>query len=250
MPRHRCRGTARAGPGGDDARIEDLWCSHLKCLHDAFETALQHAARRVKGAVAAVRAPREREFRWAWDALPRRAPTPLARVPTSPPRVIHDHDDALATIARWRGREEGMHGVWAVEDRHSGQPLGTLLLVGILASSGREPLPPTGETEIGWYFHPHAWGHGYAGEAARTVLQCAFDAGPQTVLAVTHPDNTASQALCRGLGMEHRAGRAAHRTRERHRRTVGFVCYARELPRPTPGVWCLEKDLGVLVDWG
>ncbi|MFI6265860.1 GNAT family N-acetyltransferase [Micromonospora sp. NPDC051006] len=120
------------------------------------------------------------------------------------PRVIHDHDEALATIARWRGREEGMHGVWAVEDRHSGQLLGTLLLVGILASSDREPLPPTGETEIGWYFHPHAWGHGYAGEAAQTVLRYAFDAGLQTVLAVTHPDNTASQAVCRRLGMEHR----------------------------------------------
>lgn len=31
------------------AAIEDLWCSYLKCLHDAFETALQHAARRFTG---------------------------------------------------------------------------------------------------------------------------------------------------------------------------------------------------------
>ena len=99
---------------------------------------------------------------------------------------------------------EGVHGVWAVEDRHSGQLFGTLLLVGIPASSFREPLPPTGETEIGWYFHPDAWGHGYAGEAATTVLRYAFDAGLETVLAVTHPDNIASQALCRRLGMEHR----------------------------------------------
>lgn len=119
------------------------------------------------------------------------------------PRVIRDHDEALATIARWRGRKDAMHGVWAVEDRHSGRLLGTLLLVGILASSDRQPLPPTGETEIGWYFHPDAWGNGYAVEAATTVLRYAFDAGLQTVLAVTHPDNTASQAVCRRLGMEH-----------------------------------------------
>ncbi len=120
------------------------------------------------------------------------------------PRILHDRDDALATIARWRGRADDVHAVWAVEDRYSGRLLGTLLLVGILGSGDVTPLLPTGETEIGWYFHPDAWGHGYAVEAAAVVLQHAFRAGPQTVLAVTHPDNTASQAVCRRLGMAHR----------------------------------------------
>lgn len=119
------------------------------------------------------------------------------------PRTIHSRDEALATIDRWRSLAKGTHGVWAVEERHSRQLLGTLLLVGILGSSDREPLPPTGETEIGWYFHPDAWGHGYAGEAATTVVRYAFEAGLGTVLAVTHPDNAASQAVCRRLGMRH-----------------------------------------------
>jgi RimJ/RimL family protein N-acetyltransferase len=126
------------------------------------------------------------------------------------PRVLGDHEEALATIARWRGRADGPHGVWAVENRHSGELLGALLLVGILASGDREPLVPSGETEIGWYFHPDAWGHGYASEAAQTVLHHAFGAGLPTVLAVTHPENTASQAVCRRLGMEHRGQTAGY----------------------------------------
>jgi RimJ/RimL family protein N-acetyltransferase len=120
------------------------------------------------------------------------------------PRTLHDHDGALATIARWRSRADDVHAVWAVEDRDSGQLLGTLLLVGILGSGDQVPLSPTGETEIGWYFHPDAWGHGYATEAAAVALQYAFRVGLQTVLAVTHPENTASQAVCTRLGMEHR----------------------------------------------
>jgi RimJ/RimL family protein N-acetyltransferase len=51
--------------------------------------------------------------------------------------------------------------------------------------------------------HPDAWGQGYAHEAASLGLGCAFTAGLTKVLAVTHPDNTASQALCRRLGMRH-----------------------------------------------
>ena len=69
--------------------------------------------------------------------------------------------------------------------------------------SGTPPLQPTGETEIGWYFHPDAWGQGYAHEAASLGLGYAFAAGLNKVLAVTHPDNTASQALCRRLDMRH-----------------------------------------------
>ena len=40
-----------------------------------------------------------------------------------------------------------------------------------------------------------------ATEAARRVLEHAFDAGLERVLAVTHPDNAASQAVARRIGM-------------------------------------------------
>ena len=123
------------------------------------------------------------------------------------PRVLQDLGEASDLIARWHSRQDEVHRVWAVQHR-DGYLLGTLLLVAISAS-GTPPLQPTGESEIGWYFHPDAWGHGYAHEAATLGLRYAFAGGLTEVLAVTHPDNAASQALCRRLGMDHlgRTGR-------------------------------------------
>ncbi|WP_433062601.1 GNAT family N-acetyltransferase [Dactylosporangium sp. CS-033363] len=116
------------------------------------------------------------------------------------PRVLTSLDEARATIARWRGYDDGRHAVWSIRRRADGAPLGTLLLIGILASGADLPLQPSGETEIGWYLHPDAWGNGYATEAAAAVLrEGLFD----EVLAVTYPENTASRAVCTRAGMRH-----------------------------------------------
>jgi RimJ/RimL family protein N-acetyltransferase len=119
------------------------------------------------------------------------------------PRVLASHEEALTTIERWRGHDDGRHGVWAIRRRDDGRPIGTLLLIGILASGPQRPLRPSGETEIGWYLHPDAWGQGYASEAARAVLEHAFATGLDRVLAVTYPQNAASRAVCARLGMRH-----------------------------------------------
>ncbi|WP_442933800.1 GNAT family N-acetyltransferase [Micromonospora sp. CPCC 205556] len=81
-------------------------------------------------------------------------------------------------------------------------------------------------TSLGWYFHPDAWGRGYASEAA--VLRHAFEAGLQTVLAVTHPDNVASQGVCRRLGIRH------HGPTDRYNdMTCEFFSLANPGPRPS-----------------
>ena len=59
------------------------------------------------------------------------------------------------------------------------------------------PLPDgAGEFEVGWHFHPDAWGHGYATEAARGALGWAFDRGLDEVYAVVRPDNAPSLKVC------------------------------------------------------
>ncbi len=68
------------------------------------------------------------------------------------------------------------------------------------------PLPSSGvgardDVEIGWHFHPDAWGHGYATEAARALVARGFSAGFEELYAVSDPDNERSQAVCRRLGM-------------------------------------------------
>ena len=65
-----------------------------------------------------------------------------------------------------------------------------------------KPLPNgVGEVEVGWHLHPDSWGHGYATEAARAVIERGFEAGLPEVYAVVRPGNEASLAVCRRLGM-------------------------------------------------
>ena len=119
------------------------------------------------------------------------------------PRVMEDRNEAEAAITRWRSLSDSVHGIWAVERREDGQLLGTLLLKPIPASGDQVPLPPSGDTEIGWHFHPDAWGQGYATEAAARVLAHAFGAGLSEVVAVTNEANAASQGVSKRIGMVH-----------------------------------------------
>jgi ribosomal-protein-alanine N-acetyltransferase len=62
----------------------------------------------------------------------------------------------------------------------------------------------TPATEIGWRFARHAWGHGYAAEAARTVLAHAFDVLElPEVVSFTAVDNTPSRRVMERIGMTH-----------------------------------------------
>ncbi|MEV4536383.1 GNAT family N-acetyltransferase [Asanoa sp. NPDC049518] len=114
------------------------------------------------------------------------------------PVVMSSRAEALASIARRRAFDDPIHGIWLIAA--AGRPVGNLLLKPIPLSAGQED---PGDVEIGWHLHPDAWGHGYATEAASVVMADAFDRGLRRVVAVTMPENQASQAVCRRLGMTH-----------------------------------------------
>jgi len=98
-------------------------------------------------------------------------------------------------VARWTKIAEldVRHGCWAIE-QSDGVVAGTVLF---------KPLPNgVGEVEVGWHLHPDSWGHGYATEAARAVIDRGFDAGLPEVYAVVRPGNEASLAVCARLGMQ------------------------------------------------
>ena len=121
------------------------------------------------------------------------------------PQVMTEPRQARALIERLRGKEDGVQGYWAVETLSTGRLVGTAMLQGIRISGTQQP---SDEIEIGWHFHPDAWGNGYATDAARRVLRHAFDSGLKRIIAVAHPDNTASHRVCLRLGMSD-AGRTA-----------------------------------------
>ncbi|MCW5747116.1 MAG: GNAT family N-acetyltransferase [Alphaproteobacteria bacterium] len=62
-----------------------------------------------------------------------------------------------------------------------------------------------GQTELLYALHPDAWGKGYATELGRAALKFAFvQRGLASVFAITKPDNHASQAVMKRLGMSYR----------------------------------------------
>jgi RimJ/RimL family protein N-acetyltransferase len=83
-----------------------------------------------------------------------------------------------------------------VESRADGSLLG---FVGL----GAHPAAP-GDVEIGWRLVRAAWGRGIATEAALAVRDLAFDdlALPRLV-SVAQPENAASLAVMRRIGMRH-----------------------------------------------
>ncbi|MGS2615968.1 GNAT family N-acetyltransferase [Micromonospora sp. LZ34] len=115
------------------------------------------------------------------------------------PTTMRTREDALASIKRRRAVDDPIHGIWAITTAE-GRLVGNLLLKPIPRSAG-EPSAGPDEVEIGWHLHPDAWRHGCATEAAAAVLDDAFSRGLTRVIAVTDPENHASQAVCRRLGM-------------------------------------------------
>jgi RimJ/RimL family protein N-acetyltransferase len=87
---------------------------------------------------------------------------------------------------------------WAVESL-SGEFLG---YAGIMPLGADHPLGPS--VEIGWRLRRHAWGHGYATEAAAAWLDHGFGVGGlDRVISTTDrdPPNLRSIAVMRRLGM-------------------------------------------------
>jgi ribosomal-protein-alanine N-acetyltransferase len=84
-------------------------------------------------------------------------------------------------------------------------PWGVFLQGSLIGHAGLNLVPEFGETEVLWALHPDAWGKGYATEVARAALAYGFDTlGMNLIFAITLPDNVASQAVIKRLGLTYR----------------------------------------------
>jgi RimJ/RimL family protein N-acetyltransferase len=84
-------------------------------------------------------------------------------------------------------------------------PWGVFRDGGLIGHGGLNFVPEFGETEVLWALHPDAWGKGYATEVARAALGYGFDTlGLDLIFAITLPDNVASQAVMKRLGLTYR----------------------------------------------
>ncbi|QXJ24218.1 GNAT family N-acetyltransferase [Actinomadura graeca] len=90
-------------------------------------------------------------------------------------------------------------GLWALEITGTRRFIG---LTGLAVPSFEAHFTPA--VEIGWRLARSGWGHGFATEAARRVLDFAFDdLGLTGVVSFTSTANLRSQAVMRRLGMTH-----------------------------------------------
>jgi RimJ/RimL family protein N-acetyltransferase len=114
------------------------------------------------------------------------------------PKML-DRDECMAWIERQRARyaNDG-HGLWLLEERESGVPVGQVGLV-MQEVSG---LPKQRYPEVGYLLHRPYWKRGYATEAAARVRDYAHETlGFEEVISLIRPENEPSQAVARSIGM-------------------------------------------------
>jgi len=101
-------------------------------------------------------------------------------------------DEIAKRLQLWIAEDRGPLGFWVVEGRLDGGFRGLCALI---------PMPSGGDVELAYRLGRASWGRGLATEAARTLVEYAFEVvGLQQVVAVTYPDNRASQRVLEKVG--------------------------------------------------
>ena len=109
---------------------------------------------------------------------------------TQPPSRERVSSLIARQIDHWR---EYGYGWWALEDRRTSAFVGWC---------GLQYLPETSEVEVAYLLGREYWGQGLATESAVAAVGYGFDEiGLGTIVALAHPDNTASQRVIEKLGM-------------------------------------------------
>ena len=90
------------------------------------------------------------------------------------------------------------YGLWAVELLDGSAPF--VGFVGLQVVPFETHFTPA--VEVGWRLAQHAWGRGYATEAARAAMEFGFgEAGLAEIVSITAAVNERSQRVMRKLGM-------------------------------------------------
>ncbi|OON69317.1 GNAT family N-acetyltransferase [Hymenobacter sp. CRA2] len=111
-----------------------------------------------------------------------------------PPRsaaVVQQYLDNMPhDYERWPGM-----GRWFTVDKATGAVVGIHLL---------KPLDTSAHIELGYRLLPEYWGHGYATEMGRALVQYGFQQlGLRQIVGITSPTNVASQHVLEKCGLRY-----------------------------------------------
>jgi [ribosomal protein S5]-alanine N-acetyltransferase len=121
-------------------------------------------------------------------------------------RTREESDRALTRIVEYARAHPGF-GLWHARRCDDGTFVG---------GCGLYPLGDTGDIEIAYRLPFACWGHGYATEMARAVVEFGLrELGLPRIVGVAWPENVESQRVLRKIGMREQ-GTAVHYGRTMH----------------------------------
>ena len=129
-------------------------------------------------------------------------------------RSLFDDEEVMRFVGTGERRDGAYYAGLAerqqVLARSTGRCLFSVLVDGrVVGFTGihpwSHPWGPTGSLELGWRLGRAFWGHGYATEAARVVLERARAAGVMHLVSMVQEGNLGSFAVARRLGMDSEA---------------------------------------------
>ena len=143
------------------------------------------------------------------------SPEVMRWTPSPPSKDVPETAQRLARTMAFTARQSPGFGLWALELKTPSEFLGQ---VGLFPVEGKGP-----EVEVAYELAPRVWGHGYATEAARALVEYGFgELGLRRIVALILPDNARSRNVAAKCGM----------TLEGPGRFYGLdlLVYAREAP--------------------
>lgn len=143
------------------------------------------------------------------------SPEVMKWTPSPPSKDVAETAQRLARTMAFTARQPPGFGLWALETKDTSEFLGQ---VGLFPVEGKGP-----DVEVAYELAPRVWGHGYATEAARALVDYGFsELGLRRVVALILPDNARSRNVASKCGMTlERPGRYYN---------LDLLVYAREAP--------------------
>ena len=122
------------------------------------------------------------------------SPEVMKWTPSPPSKDVAETAQRLARAMAFTARQPPGMGLWAVELNDTSEFLGQ---VGLFPVEGKGP-----EVEVAYELAPRVWGHGYATEAARALVDYGFgELGLRRVVALILPDNARSRNVASKCGL-------------------------------------------------
>lgn len=122
------------------------------------------------------------------------SPEVMKWTPSPPSKDVAETAQRLARTMAFTERQPPGLGLWALELKGSHEFLGQ---VGLFPVEGKGP-----DVEVAYELAPRVWGHGYATEAARALIDYGFaEMGLRRVVALILPENTRSRNVAAKCGM-------------------------------------------------